>query len=109
MDPNTALEFLRVNAKEMAVEGVWDDDVMELASAFIGLDEWIVNGGFLPEAWNFPRPVGRPRHTSGEKLEGLPHGNRGSYNKGCHCLACTAANRIGRNLNAKEMKEYSYD
>lgn len=110
MDPNTVLEFIRTRAKDMAVvDNGWDDDVMELASAFISLDEWINNGGFLPEAWNLSRPVGRPRHTNGSKLEGVPHGNRGSYNKGCRCLPCTAANRIGRNLNLKEMQEYGYD
>ena len=88
MDPTKALAEIR--------ELVTHDDPAEVAEPIIervtGLDEWITKGGFLPEQWN--RPVGRPRRTEdGVVLEGVVHGKRSSYNKGCRCVPCTEANR----------------
>lgn len=33
-----------------------------------------------------------PETTDGRVLEGLTHGKRSTYNKGCHCMRCRAAN-----------------
>ncbi|WP_434439736.1 hypothetical protein [Lentzea sp. E54] len=54
MDPNAALESLR----QLVVKAHtgWDhfseDDQDELIEKLAGLDEWLTNGGFLPEAWS---------------------------------------------------------
>ncbi len=51
MDPNETLERLR----ELAAIIVRSDDdataAYELADAVQNLDQWLSNGGFLPQAW----------------------------------------------------------
>jgi len=48
VDPNATLDLIRA-----AVESVQNDDggELELADLIKDLDEWLSNGGFLPEAW----------------------------------------------------------
>lgn len=54
MDPNVALEKLRKlceqDTKDLDEEGLVDL-VYEIQDHFNGLDNWIVNGGFLPKNW----------------------------------------------------------
>lgn len=45
MDPNVALENLRC----ALVRPVDADGARQ---AFYALDEWLINGGFLPDEWN---------------------------------------------------------
>jgi hypothetical protein len=74
------------------------------------LDEWMSTGGFPPEQWK--RPTGRPLLTTPgpvlSEWNGHPvaHGMRKSYDHGCRCLACRAANRLRRNLSERETQEY---
>lgn len=54
MDPNAALELLRALAAEMdaaADEASAARIASDLVTAFIGLDEWLTQGGFVPHAW----------------------------------------------------------
>ena len=97
MDPTQALTDIRELTK--TTDG-------ELAVKVDGLDEWITRGGFLPEQW---RPhVGRPRRTEdGVVLEGVVHGKRASYNKGCRCVECTVANRNAGARQRARAKERS--
>lgn len=117
MDPTAALEQIREKTK--AVESIRmtrrrspsgrDADLatagVELAEQFEDLDEWISRGGFLPEPWK-PH-IGKPRRTEdGEPvLEGVKHGTRASYNKGCRCLECTRANRDAGTRQRARRKE----
>ncbi len=47
MDPNEALETLR----EAYLEANEYDQVGAVLETFNALDEWITNGGFLPDDW----------------------------------------------------------
>lgn len=58
MDPNAALRTIR--EERVALEKLLDqsgslwaieDAAAELASAVRDLDEWLSNGGFLPDEW----------------------------------------------------------
>jgi hypothetical protein len=52
MDPNTTLKQIRELVTRIISYGSDDlDDGEELATLFEALDEWIVNGGFLPKDW----------------------------------------------------------
>lgn len=47
MDPNSTLALLRsLRASESTAD--------EVIAAFDELDEWLSNGGFLPDDWRFP-------------------------------------------------------
>jgi hypothetical protein len=59
MDPNDALAEMREIAK--ADQSEYHDDIHRLCELFIGLDEWITRGGFLPEAWDHPLRSAVPR------------------------------------------------
>jgi len=51
MDPNETLKKLRKLFADVDPE-VWDSQEFERArDLFQALDEWIVNGGFLPDGW----------------------------------------------------------
>jgi hypothetical protein len=54
MDPNTCLLNLRALATEvLSGKKISDiDAIEEMAEMVTNLDDWIVNGGFLPERWN---------------------------------------------------------
>lgn len=107
MDPTKTLEEIRGLTQPAQLVDEGTGTAYDLAERVIALDEWIANGGFLPEQWQAAaRRPGRPRRVEdGEVLEGVPHGKRRSYNLGCQCVACTAANRLRRNLTDEEMKE----
>ncbi len=49
MDPNAALAQLRRQVETLSQGGGNADTVVDL---FTGLDEWLSDGGFLPEAWH---------------------------------------------------------
>lgn len=38
-----------------------EHDVARLAELVIELDEWLLKGGFLPRAWRWAGPEGKPR------------------------------------------------
>jgi len=53
MDPDEALRQIRVIVANV-LEGNAPDappDIDELAELVMGLDNWIVRGGYLPKAW----------------------------------------------------------
>lgn len=105
LDPTTTLKELRELCEH--------DDPAEVADPIIervtALDGWLSDGGFLPEQWQPATHSGRPRRTSdGHVLEGVTHGRRRSYNMGCKCVPCTAANRLKRNLTPAEIEEYTH-
>lgn len=69
MDPDTCLEKCRLLAASILNP---DEDSLvpkepsvidkafageELAEAFTNLDEWLIKGGFLPQAWAGMKPV----------------------------------------------------
>jgi len=105
MDPTKTLEELRELTQGDTLDGLTDD----IVERFAGLDDWISKGGFLPEQWaSAAHRPGRPRRLEdGDVLQGVPHGKRRSYNLGCQCIPCTAANRLRRNLTPTEMQEYT--
>lgn len=53
MDPNANLKELRVLALRLLNSASQPDpaDVARFADLVCSLDEWIVNGGFLPAEW----------------------------------------------------------
>lgn len=55
MDPNEALDSLRMLITEIINEPMEDERQLSLAlevvSLFDGLDTWLERGGFLPNAW----------------------------------------------------------
>jgi len=50
MDPNATLKEARAYAN-LIFEGTDDCNAANLAELFKALDEWIMKGGFLPDAW----------------------------------------------------------
>jgi hypothetical protein len=104
MDPTQTLIEIREKAKAIARRTATRGTGLELAEQFEDLDEWISRGGFPPEQW---RPhSGRPRRTEdGFVLEGVVHGKRASYNKGCRCMKCTEANRVAGTRQRARAKE----
>jgi hypothetical protein len=108
VDPTQALTDIRGHINEFRTtrEELPADAFGDLVTKVQGLDEWMSNGGFLPEQWK--RSMGRPRLVrDGPVLDGVEHGKRRSYNEGCHCTLCRAANRLRRNLTPAEIKEIS--
>ena len=51
MDPNACLERIRTLAKYALGGDGEEGEYQELAEHCQALDEWIRNGGFLPESW----------------------------------------------------------
>ena len=56
MDPNASLEEIRrliflVRTHEVLMPAEASDALDRITDLFKALDEWIVGGGFLPEAW----------------------------------------------------------
>lgn len=56
MDPNETLRAIRdgiVNLSDLMDQGYapYPEDVQILLSQAEALDEWLINGGFLPEDW----------------------------------------------------------
>lgn len=58
MDPDTTLNLIRDSVAEYHLcnrdlnpEGC-QDALLEIFNAIQDLDEWLSNGGFLPDAWN---------------------------------------------------------
>ena len=101
MDPTACLTDIRELLDLRGQPGA----LSEMADHVADLDEWMSKGGFPPAQWQ--KPDGRrPLTEPGVILEGVEHGKRRSYDKGCRCLACRAANRFKRNLTSTEMKEY---
>lgn len=117
MDPTQALTDIRELATRATVlgdgkrrsptgnRGQLAEVAPLLAEKVSDLDEWLSKGGFPPEQWR-PRPGRRQLSEPGHILEGVVHGKRRSYDGGCRCLPCRAANRLRRNLTPTEMKEY---
>lgn len=57
MDPNAALAALRSLVTSYRNGGKWDEvDTDDLVERIGDLDEWLVKGGFLPDAWDTERP-----------------------------------------------------
>lgn len=106
MDPTVALKNLRTAAGELRAtlpRGAHEitDQVLD---GLEDLDNWLSKGGFLPKQWR--SSPGRPQLTEdGTTLEGVPHGRRSSYNKGCHERLCRRANTLRRDLTDDEIKE----
>lgn len=61
MDPNANLARQRELAAQILAHGraFTADQSEELAALVQSLDEWIINGGFLPEAWRVVRDYPR--------------------------------------------------
>lgn len=54
MDPNETLRQIRAYAKQMREDtdpGVLRAHALDLAESVEALDEWLIRGGFLPDAW----------------------------------------------------------
>lgn len=49
MDPNAALAQIRDEVHEILTDR--NPDPERLAELVNGLDEWLTNGGFLPDGW----------------------------------------------------------
>ena len=57
MDPDANLADQLWTARNMLEndsESIDTGDAVTLAELVIALDEWITNGGFIPERWNKP-------------------------------------------------------
>lgn len=57
MDPNATLKIMRQLTKRVQSRPnvtATDADAHELAAALVDLDEWLSNGGFLPQEWSRP-------------------------------------------------------
>jgi hypothetical protein len=57
MDPNQALENIRLNLGDIARYGANNvpTSVDAVVEAFEALDMWLMNGGFLPKDWSNKR------------------------------------------------------
>lgn len=109
MDPTATLTEIRELAESARLVPEGTGTAYDLAEKVSDLDGWLSNGGFLPEQWQATIHPGRPRRTEdGTVLEGVIHGRRRSYNLGCRCIPCTAANRLKRNLTDAEYDELAY-
>ena len=102
MDLTELLELIRTQASEVYMCGQNQTEVdglqaICLATNLISLDTCLTEGVALPDQWvDVVHSVGKPRRQyDGVVLEDATHGTRGGYNKGCRCLECTKANRIG--------------
>lgn len=51
MDPEKTLEIMLDRAQKVANEWNHNDNAYELAEAVIAMNDWLVNGGFLPKLW----------------------------------------------------------
>lgn len=64
MDPDANLEEQLKLAKNIT-KAEWEDidddraDMYRLAELVLALDEWICDGGFLPEKWHFTKVEGK--------------------------------------------------
>lgn len=59
MDPNATLnELLELANKAVSEDGADSLDGERMGELIISLDNWIRNGGFLPEPWESPRGAG---------------------------------------------------
>jgi hypothetical protein len=61
LDPNAALELIRGQMRAFfghADAPRWDASA--LADAITGLDDWLSNGGFTPNAWRYAPPIPLP-------------------------------------------------
>lgn len=107
MDPDEALKRIREGVKEYYSDGWTTGQGDELVQDVKDLDEWMTKGGFVPSQWRRNNQMGPPRRLKdGVVLEDVEHGTRGSYNRGCRCMGCTAANRIaGANYRAKKKEK----
>jgi hypothetical protein len=65
----------------------------EIVEDFTTLDRMLSAGRRLPIQWKGRRTGREPIVEDGEVLEGVTHGRRYAYNKGCKCGPCRAANR----------------
>jgi hypothetical protein len=93
IDPSDALNQLRRLVSRNQDKGVTEEVTWDLMDVFGALDSHLDEGGALPDQWR-NRKRGRPRATEeGEKLDGVTHGTRSGYNKGCRCNQCRRANR----------------
>lgn len=73
MDPDTALEFLRIAVRKLSEETADWVDVKLLVEQFEALDDWLTRGGHLPSAWCVRRPtvlVSAPRYQSDQNRIG---------------------------------------
>lgn len=52
MDPNIALKNAREAVESLSKNGFKPGNTNKLLMAFMALDEWLKNGGFLPTDWN---------------------------------------------------------
>lgn len=68
-------------------------NVGDLMTTVEGLFDHLEQGGHQPEQWRNVR-LGRPKEVEDGPvvLEGVRHGIRSSYNRGCRCTRCRAAN-----------------
>jgi hypothetical protein len=112
VDPTEALKNLREAAGELRAHPPHGlaaaERVDQVLDGFENLDEWLAKGGFLPQQWR--ASPGRPPMTEdGEALEGVPHGKRSSYNKGCKERLCRRANTLRRDLTEQEIEELTRD
>ena len=94
-DPTQMLNDLRRAAYVVSETTTEIPSVNRLVEGFIEFDDYLTDGGELPEQWQHST-VGRPRLVEeGRKLD-LPeerHGKASTYNLGCRCFACREANR----------------
>lgn len=65
----------------------------EIVEDFEVLDRMLSSGRQLPIQWKGRRTGREPIAEDGKVLEGVTHGRRYAYNKGCKCGPCRAANR----------------
>ena len=106
MDPTATVDHIRGELERYVVDPAWAP--MDLIEAVDALDTWMSEGGALPGQWAGTKTRGRPRRLSDGPVivDGYPHGKRSTYNKGCRCLECTAANREA-GARARARKEAS--
>lgn len=74
MDPNTALQTLREQAKDLTRDSDYADaaDVQEVVEQFEALDEWLSKGGFAPAAWGGPTgTVSSTREVPADEVKAL--------------------------------------
>ena len=87
-------ELMTCGQEQVEVDGL---TAVCLAENVTILDTWLAAGEPLPEQWSdITYPTGKPRRQfDGVVVADATHGTRGGYNKGCRCLECTKANRVG--------------
>lgn len=110
IDPTEQLAKVRSAAYVVSETHTEIPIVNQFVERFGDLDQYLSDGGDLPEQWQHVT-VGRPRLVEeGKVRDDIPaerHGKASTYNMGCRCRPCRNANRERATRYRNNKKERS--